>query len=176
MTSTDTSGTVTSTDTSGTVTSTDTTDMELIRHIMTDRVLFNASMPDEDILALDDGTWEPDANCDHLVCELDDEPIAIIRLYRVSNLTVDMHMHLLPKYWGTGVSDKLARSVEKYLTENTMYCKVMIQTPQCCREVLKAATRDGYELEGILTAAIHWRGNIENMVLMSKFLRRENNG
>ena len=153
-----------------------TVDKKLIKKVMCNDTLFRASMPDEDITLLEKGKWEPDSTCVHLVCKKGKDPIAIIRLYALANITVDMHVHLIPKYWGTGVSAEVQTEVEKYLKKNTNYCKVVIQTPQCCREVLKAVTREGYQLEGILTAAIHWRGEIENIILMSKFIRGNNHG
>ena len=149
-----------------------TNDNSLIKQIMTDEVLFKASMPDEDVSRLETGNWEPATDCYHVVCKLRDEPIAIARLYSISNLTVDMHLHLLPKYWGTGISSEVSSKIEEFLISNTNYCKIIIQTPQCCREVLKAATREGYELEGILTSGIFWRGKVENIIIMSKFLNR----
>lgn len=150
------------------------TDKGLIKQIMTDNRLFKASMPDEDIVALEHNVWEPDDSCKYLVFYKAEIPIAVIRLYTLANLTVDMHVHLLPEYWGDGTSRTVETYVEDWLKENTNYCKIVIQTPQCCKNVLVAATREGYELEGVLTGAIYWRNKIENIVLMSKFIKRGN--
>lgn len=147
-----------------------TNDKDVIKQIMCDPLLFKASMPDEDLAALKAGTWEPHDQCIYL--NYDNK--AIIRLYSLTNLSVDMHIHLKPEFWGTGTSESLAAAVEKYLVENTNFCKIVIQTPACCRAVLKAATRDGYSLEGILTASILWRDKVENLILMSKFIKRSN--
>ena len=143
-----------------------------IKNIMTNKVLAAASMPDEDLRLMAENIWQPAGDCDYLICVMEGKDIAIIRLYSLSNITVDMHYHLLPEYWGKGISSQINTKVEEYLINNTNYCKIVVQTPQCCREVLKAASREGYHLEGILTAAIVWRNNIENIVLMSKFLNR----
>lgn len=151
-----------------------TKDLDLVEQIMTNKMLFKASMPDDDIAALEAGTWKPDPNVEYLVAKRDGDPIGIIRLYRISNLTIDIHYHILPIQWGTGVSSEVHKKLEEYLREFTVYCKLLIQTPQCCREVLQASVREGFKLEGILTAAIKWRDNIENIVLMTKPLLREN--
>ena len=154
-----------------------TADVRIIKEVMCHEVLFKASMPDEDIELYKYGRWEPAMNCQYLVFKRLGKPVAIIRLFELSNITVDMHVHLLPKYWGKGTSEKLNKYVEQWLTDNTKYCKIVIQTPQCCSNVLKAAVREGYELEGMLTAGICWRGSIESIVLMAKHInRRENNG
>jgi RimJ/RimL family protein N-acetyltransferase len=145
-----------------------TTDLSLIKEIMCDKILFEASMPDEDLQLYALNEWNPTLNCMYL--NYDNK--AIIRLFDLSNITADMHVHLLPKYWGTGVSDELQSTVEDWIKENTQYCKIVIQTPQCCESVLKASSRNGYTLEGILTSGIYWRGNIENVILMSKFINR----
>ena len=152
-----------------------TSDKRLIKSIMTTEVLFNTSMPDEDIALLKAGKWETATDCQHLIVRMEKDPVAIIRLYAISNITVDVHVHMLPGYWGTGVSDDMQAKMERFLIENTQYCKLVVQTPQCCRHVLKAATRSEFQLEGILTSAILWRDKIENIVLMSKSLNRKGN-
>lgn len=143
--------------------------LDVVKQIMCDPKLFNASMTDEDINEFQNGNWEPRA--DNTYLNYDDK--AIIILDQVSPLTVCSHPHLRSEYWGTGESHKLEVELEKYLLSNTAYRKVIIMTPQCCREVLKAATREGYALEGILTAATLWRDKVENLIIMSKFLKDE---
>lgn len=150
---------------------TQTEDRDLIKKIMCNKLLFKVSMPDEDIAALEAGIWEPSDSAVYL----NYDGKAIIRLYQLTNISVDMHIHLLPEYWGSGISDEMAREIEDWLIQNTNYCKIVVQTPQCCREVLQAAVRDGYQLEGVLTGAIFWRGKVENMVILAKFLNRNTN-
>lgn len=151
---------------------TQTTDMCLIKQIMCNNTLFKASMPDEDITLLELNLWEPPRDCTYLVYTKGSKAIGIVRLYHLTNITVDLHMHLLPKYWGRGESERFTVHINQWLRDHTQYCKIMIQTPQCCEHVLKAASREGYQLEGVLSGAICWRGNIENLVLMSKFIDR----
>lgn len=147
------------------------TDLEVIKQIMCDPVLFKASMTDEDINCFQKGNWTPRA--DNTYLNYDNK--AIIILDQVSPLTVCSHPHLKSEFWGTGESHKLEVELEKYLLSVTNYRKVIIMTPQCCREVLKAATREGYALEGILTASTLWRDQVENLIIMSKFLKDDTN-
>jgi hypothetical protein len=139
---------------------------------MCDEVLFKASMPDGDIRAYDEGNWEPEDNC--LYLNFDDK--AIVRVYPLTAITADVHVHLKSEFWGSGVSNQLQEAIEDYLVNQTNYCKIVLQTPQCCRSVLQAAVRNEFKLEGILTSAICWRGKIENIVLMSKSIRSNTRG
>ena len=141
---------------------------DVIKQIIGDSKLLKASMTDEDLISFEAGTWVLEDRCQYL----NYEDKAIVRVYPVTNLTVEIHPQLRSEFWGTGESHKLEEEIEQWLISNTNYCKVILQTPQCCREVLQAAVREGYALEGILTAAISWRNQIENIVVMSKFLKR----
>lgn len=141
--------------------------MDVVKRIMSDNVLFKASMSDTEIQQFEAGTWEPEPG---QYLNYDDK--AIIKLDPLSNCAVCIHVYLQSQYWGEGISSKLEHEIEKWLIDNTSYGKVVLMTPQCCREVLKVAVREGYALEGILTAAILWRDNVENLILMSKFLKR----
>lgn len=145
-------------------------DLNKVKEIMDDKKLFLSSMPDEEVKEYLRGTWEPKTDCIYL----NYKDIAVVALYNISNLTVDIHPKLRSEYWGSGLSDELQEAIEDWLKRNTGYGKMIIQTPECCREVLQAAVRNGYYLEGLLTAGILWRGKVENIVLMSKFLDRGN--
>lgn len=143
-----------------------------IKHVMGNKVLFRASMADEDCALEEEGKWEPNMDWFYLAYIKDGEPAGIVRFHNISNTTVEIHPQLLPNHWGTGESTKLEEYIEEWFFLNTNYYKLLIQSPQCCKEVLEATARNGYALEGILTAAIMWRGKFENIVLMSKFINR----
>lgn len=150
----------------------ETKDKELIKSLMTIKQLFEASMPDEDLAVFNEGKWEPSMQGTYFAVYREDVPIGIIRLHEMTNLTADIHYHICPTQWGQGISSKVHFIFEEYLRKNKAYCKLLIQTPQCCRHVLQAAVREGFELEGILTSAISWRGKVENLVLLTKNIRK----
>ncbi len=144
-----------------------TNNYDVIKQIMCDPKLFKASMPDVDLVDFEAGTWEPRQDLTYL----NYDGKAIIRLEQVSSIAVCIHPHLHSDFWGNGTSHMLEEELEKWLVENTQYCKAIIMTPQCCREVLQAAVREGYSLEGILTASVLWRDKVENLIILSKFIR-----
>jgi RimJ/RimL family protein N-acetyltransferase len=149
-----------------------TTDLNLVKEVMTNKALFEASMPDEDIAALKEGQWNPSPyGWTYLKLEKDNKIIGILRYMHLSNITVDLHWHLLPEYWGSGLSDKFQEELEKWFRKNTKVFKITVQTPSACKHTIKAAARVGYEIEGMLIGAIVWRDKVEHLVLMSKFLR-----
>jgi RimJ/RimL family protein N-acetyltransferase len=150
------------------------TDIETVKSIFSNKQLFNASMPDEDRMQNDLGLWEPDPNCVWEFVELcnNDEVVGIIRYQPISIVAIDCHIHLLPKYWGSKLSDEIIPAFEQYILKNTKYHKLQVQCPQCCKHTIQCAARHGFEIEGVLMGASFWDNKIENLVLMGKFIRR----
>lgn len=97
-----------------------------------------------------------------------EELLGLVRCQAISTITVNWHFHLLPKYWGKGIGDMTDNKAIEWLIKNTNFKKVMIQSPSCCKEVIKACDRNGYKIEGLLTNAIVWNNNIEHLVIMAK--------
>lgn len=148
-----------------------TEDSDAITTVMCNSDLFIASMPDEDRREWRHGTWEPNLhNWTYLEVLQDDEVIGIVRYQSFSLVAVDIHYHILPQYWGTKISDKVHKELVKYLLKNTQYHKIILQSPRCCEHVIRAAHRNDFALEGVLKGATLWDGNIEDVVLMSKFI------
>ena len=147
-------------------------DFHKIIRIMSDPILFEASMTDEDIELNNQGRWMLDTNIHYLGLEKDGECIGIVRFSQLTSITIDYHWHLLPQYWGTSLSDEFVKLVDEWFKENTSIHKVVIQSPQVCTHVYKAAIRNGFSVEGVLTGGILWRGKVQDLILMSRFIKR----
>ena len=148
-----------------------TKDYKLIDEIMTNRDLFEASMPDGDFKLLKEGKWSSE-NGDWIYLHVtkDETSVGIIRLKFVTPVMVEFHWHLLPQHWGTGVSNEANEALEAYV-QNTLHVnKLMSYIPSSCKHTLKAAGRAGYEIEGVLCKGEYWRGQVVDLVIIAKFL------
>lgn len=147
-------------------------DLKKVKELMTDPKLFRAAMCDEDLDALRLHTWNPPPHSKYLLMQKDGKDAGILRYEWMTTTTVNIHSHLLPDYWGSGDSLEFYKAVEKWFQKNTKkVCKFVISTPQSCKEVINFAVKCGFEAEGVLTGAVFWRGVLDNMVLLSKFIR-----
>lgn len=150
-----------------------TTDLDLVKEILTNRDLFYRSMPDEDILAYEQGTWYPsDIGWNYLLIKKDDLPVGIIRFQYITSTTADIHGHMLPQYWGTRAVPQAEQAMEDWFLANSYVYKLVIQTPKPCLHIVKFAAKSGFEIEGCLTGAILWRKKLEDLILLSKFIKR----
>ena len=144
------------------------TDYSIVKEIMTNPTLMKVSLPPEDQAICDDGKWEADPSYTYVLIYEGDKVAGLIRYQSMTNVMIHFHFHLLPEYWGSGVSDKAEELLFKYFRENTHYKKAITFTPWECKEVQSALARGGYEFEGILTNAIYWNNKIQHLIIAVK--------
>lgn len=151
------------------------TDIETVKTVFEDKVLFDASLPDPDRILRDQGLWHPDPNCVWEFVEIvnDDVVVGIIRYQPISIVAIDCHIHVLSKFWGNKISDEIIPAFEKYIEQNTKYHKLQVQCPASCKHTMLCAARHGFEIEGVLMGASFWNNKVEDLVLMGKFIRRQ---
>lgn len=136
-----------------------------------DPKLAEASLSDEHLYDLKHNTSIIDANSTYLNIYKANEKVAMCRFQQMYNITGSYHIYIASSRWGNGDSLQVSDAVDKWILDNTICHKITNVTPQCCEHVLKAAMKTGFRAEGILIGATFWRGKIENIVLLSKFLK-----
>ncbi len=99
--------------------------------------------------------------------------IGYLRFAYFSSISASVHGYVKPKYWGLGISDEFNKKVDEWFKLNTTVFKLIVFTPRCCEQVIKAVVRMGYEIEGVMMLAVVWRQKVENLVILSKFIHRE---
>lgn len=155
----------------------ETKDSEIVTKILSDNTLFHASMDDEDIRQFEQGVWQPSfQGWRYLHIMVDGKDAAIVRWHYFTPITIGVHWHLLPKFWGTGISDEINKEVDAWFEENTQALKLTTQVPYCLENIWRAVVRGGFRPDGIMAKATIWRDQIEDVVILSKFLNREYNG
>lgn len=148
-----------------------TTDQKLIASVLSDPQFYEVALPDEEIAAIEDGRVDEIISTSHWLTLSDDKKLyGLTRVDYMTSVTSSVHGYLKPKYWGTSISAQFAPLVETWFRENTNIHKLVALSPKCCTHVLQSVARMGYEIEGLLVGAIYWRGKIEDLVILSKFI------
>lgn len=101
-----------------------------------------------------------------------DELVALGWFSYFTTIMGECHYFAASKHWQTKVPLEAYYLLEDWLKENTFLTKLMSTCPQSCTNVLKFHTKTGYEIEGVLVNGTIWRGKIENLIMISKFIRR----
>lgn len=147
-----------------------TTDYELIKNIITNPTLFKASM--NMLGEAEPENWIPCKSATWVEFKAGDTLIGVSRFEPLTNVSICAHFYILPKFWGSGISDVLDQHFEEYVIKHTNALKIICMTPCLCLEVLKALKRFGFRLEGILTKAVIWDDKLVDLFLLGKMLKR----
>ena len=149
-------------------------DIDLLNSIFLDDArMREASLTDDELNYLQAGGNVINPNVSiYLIVYNNDNIAGLIKYEPLTSIMVSYHVYLKSAFWGTGISHELKQVLDHYFLNNTSFHKILVQTPRVCENVIKAAIREGFEIEGVLVGGIFWRGKVENLVLMSRFIRR----
>lgn len=64
---------------------------------------------------------EPDPTTSYIGGWIEDEFIGMFPTRILTNRIIEIHIYILPKYWGTGKAEKLSRGIMKHLAESSTY-------------------------------------------------------
>lgn len=148
---------------------------ELIQKFLSHPKFRNCLFPEEQV-AIETGTYELLPNNTYLSVYEDGILKAIVRFEPATSISISHHLYVSPDYWGTSFSDRLSKELDAWYLKNTYAHKLIVHTPVKCTNVIQAAFRDGYELEGISPGAVFWKGEISDLVYLGRFIRRTQNG
>ena len=140
-----------------------TKDIELIKSILTNPVLWRLTMGQSDDESIEN--FEPDMTYQYLT--INDQYFDPIGLFMVKELTktvLEVHIFILPKYWGTDVSIKAAKTGHMWAKKEG-YLKTFTRVPANCTHVLKYLEQINYHCCGQIT-----KGIVHNKLLASLFL------
>lgn len=100
----------------------------------------------------------------------DEELIGVLRFEPMNLVTAFVHSHMHPKHWGHNKLRECLKISDKWFKENTKIHKQVSTVPVSCKEVALALLRNGYTIEGNLVGGCYWRGEVQNLVLFSRFI------
>ena len=130
-------------------------------------------MVDEEHAALIKGEWIPDPLANWVILEVDGEIVGVARCYRFTEICMDVHIHILPKFWGKKVPTLYMEAFNDWvLATYPQVHKLVAKCPRTCMHPIRAALDAGFEVEAVLPQCSLWRGKIENLVILGKFIKR----
>ena len=111
-------------------------------------------------------------NSNYIGVYVKDELITVIKYEYMTPVTVCYHFYLRKDLWGKGIAGPIAKELDKWFLEKTSVHKLCIYAPEPCKHTIRTARLVGWTLEGVLTSSVVWKGKIENMIILSRFIRR----
>ncbi len=127
-------------------------------------------LSDGEIQQLKNNQWSPEDNSSYIKLEDENRFLGIVKYEPLSNVTALYHLYVSPDFWGKDLVKDIQSDIEQWFVSNTSYHKLVIMTPRCCENVISRAYAEGFKVEGVLIGAICWRNQIENLVLLGKFI------
>lgn len=146
-----------------------TKDYELVREILTHPALFKLTYGQG--IKIED--YKVDETLDYVVAFWDHEPVGLWTLKPVTNLVIDGHIGMVPKYWGTEVVQKAMDAGYQYLRNNTEYTKIMTSVPSNCLHVLKFMEEYKYKACGIIKEGVIYNQQLVDLLLFETDLYTE---
>ena len=138
-----------------------TKDKVLITDIMTHPALFRLTYG-QGIKVKD---YTVDESLEYIVAFWDHEPVGLWTLHPITNLVVDAHIAMIPKYWGTEVIQKAMEAGYKYLKEETEYTKIFTSVPSNCLHMIKFVTKWKYKACGIIKDGVIYNNQLVDLLL-----------
>lgn len=147
-----------------------TTDKSLISQVLFDPGLIS-SLPDEDRIARSEGAeYEPCPTTKYLVIRASGNIVGIVRWKLFSNITIEAHVHILPKYWGSGITEEIADQVFAFWKQTTHCNRLVTFVPEDCKHVQKAIHRFGLEPTGVIPGGVIWNQRQQDLYIFSRDL------
>lgn len=140
-----------------------TKDKDLIKEIMTHPALFRLTYGQG--IKIED--YKVDESFEYVVAFWDHEPVGLWTLHPVTNLVVDAHIAMVPKYWGTEVIKKAMDAGYEYLRKNTKYTTIFTSVPNNCYHMLKFMTKYNYKACGIIKEGIIYNKKLVDLLLFT---------
>ena len=91
--------------------------------------------------------------------------VGLWELHPVTNRLVEVHINLLPEYWGKGYSKEMVDLGKQWLRDNTSFTKVIAYTPEVCTHVLSLMKSVGVLPLVTIKNSIKYKGQTCGLVL-----------
>lgn len=100
------------------------------------------------------------------------ELVALSRIDPFLDLAFVFHMYVLTKYQHTGLAREVRDLMYQYYLDTTTATKAIVLAPDNCPHVKATAEGFGCKLEGRITKAFEWRGEVVDLLIYALELKR----
>ena len=113
----------------------------------------------------DSRRWYPKNDVKYYVY-MDEEKGTIVGMIALSILTdkmLDVHIYILPQYWGTQISQDCASTTLGYLRDETNFNVLLTACPAQCIHAQNFIERVGFKKSAILKKAMTYAGKLQDL-------------
>lgn len=141
-----------------------TKDIGLIKSIITNPYLYqltygqNATPVEE---------FKVDQTFTYLLIHEDEKIKGCFQLRELTKVLVEVHIYILPQYWGTDTSIDASFAGFKWLLLNTPYRKVFTDIPEDCTNVIDLVKRVGWKQFGSLDDGVIYNNRLQTLLFYS---------
>lgn len=147
------------------------------RFLVEDPLLCERALPDEELENIKNGNgYCPMVQSNYIGVYHYNLLICITKWECFTSITGNIHTYISSLLHGKNVTIDIQAALKEWFIKNTSFHKLLILSPGSCPNVHKAADISGFVLEGTLTNAMIWRGQVDDIRTYSldlKSLRRE---
>ncbi len=135
---------------------------------MKDPDLFKASWPDNDR-----DSYEPDSRMIHFLIHDDTNIYGLFEVKEFTKITAELHVHIIPKYWGTGISTKAGAAMADWFRNNTQIRTLVTYRPASINHMERNLIRCGMKKTGVIPNGIVWDGVLTDFYIYTIDLYKE---
>lgn len=140
-----------------------TEDLQLVHDIITTPKLFELTYGQTQTRE----EFEVDNRFSYLIIKEDGgEVVGCLPIRIISQVCLETHLHILPKYWGTGIQQEIADAGHKWARDNKFTC-ILGMAPANAVHILKWYAKIQYQPAGIIKNAVIYNGFLVSMILFS---------
>lgn len=101
----------------------------------------------------------------HLLITDDSEILGCFQYKEFTNRVVEVHINLLPKYWGKGISEEICSKGIEWFRIHTNYKKIMTDVPKCCNNVVGLMSKINFRICGLIVDGCIFNNKDEDLLL-----------
>lgn len=137
---------------------------EAARFLLADSVLCNRALPDHELdeIAVS-GEYKPFDTSRFIGMYNDGIMISVTKWEYFTDVTVNIHVYISSLLHGKGVTKEIQGIFKQWFATRTNFAKAVILAPGTCPIVHKSVEIAGFKLEGLLTKAMQWRGELVDL-------------
>ena len=146
---------------------TPTKNIDKIKEIVTNPILWELNTGSAD----NKDSYQVDTNLIYLLINRKESLVGVLSYKEFTKITIEAHIQILPKYWGTGISLEAIKATIEWIKNNTRYTKILTSTPEDCIHVLKFAKKLNFTTCGSINNGVIYNNKQQALLLLEYDIR-----